>query len=676
MLLDEVRTSLLKEAQQSPNLLSDLAGLEQYIAESYHTRSFTELLQNADDAGASRFKVQRVGEHIFVANDGRIFNRSDFESLCRSAHSSKVRGPSIGYRGIGFKSVVSFAKSIHLFSGTLEATFSRERTAREIPQAKRVPLIRIPHPVEATKRKEFEREFRGILGEGYTTVFVFGDLVTAEIEAEFESFDFTSLLFLRNVRQVEFQTTATEEIVTVRRQVVDSKTHHIRLATSQGVSLWTVIKDGDIALAFAHDDTGICRLEEQDAVVHAFLPTGEATGLGIKINGDINTDPSRRQVTLDEHTAATIEQIANLIVDVIKDCLTGPIQSENPSALLAALVPSVDPRMMAFKRRSFGKELLYAIQRAAGTSFKNLRCRPSWLNVVDFQKLAHESRLRTLDRQMEEVEGLAAFLRFLGAADAIFDDLSEALVSASPSLLGCAEVVVYLTNRYLTKQVDLSYISLDWRIWPIDESFYSLSEAQRMSRPLNRKFVDMVSEQTTSPKELRFFIEHLTDASIVGMLLPEDAQETADILPRTSLPKTSAEPGGLKRQQLSLKKWRSGEQQVLALLNAQGYTLSDVTRQNLGYDLEGSTPEGSAIFIEVKSIDYPGQVFTLTNNEMAVATQKGEAYFLAIVRQSAETLDVALIQDPANQLEMTRRCQQWVWECSSYDFQPESFPLE
>jgi hypothetical protein len=32
-----------------------LAGLERYVAESYDARSFVELLQNADDAGAERF---------------------------------------------------------------------------------------------------------------------------------------------------------------------------------------------------------------------------------------------------------------------------------------------------------------------------------------------------------------------------------------------------------------------------------------------------------------------------------------------------------------------------------------------------------------------------------------------------------------------------------------------
>ena len=153
-MLEEVRRPLLEEARRSPTLLSDLAGLEKYVAESYDARSFVELLQNADDAGASRFAILRTGDSLLVANDGRPFTRADFERLCRSAASSKERGTSIGYRGIGFKSVVGFAETVHVFSGQLEATFSRELTAKEIPEATRVPLIRIPHAVEASQKRK------------------------------------------------------------------------------------------------------------------------------------------------------------------------------------------------------------------------------------------------------------------------------------------------------------------------------------------------------------------------------------------------------------------------------------------------------------------------------------------------------------------------------------------
>jgi hypothetical protein len=97
LILHSVRDELLNEAKRSPGLLADLANLERYVAETYHARSFIELLQNADDAGAKRFLVMQHGDWLICANDGRPFSRNDFYSLCRSASSEKQRGSSIGY---------------------------------------------------------------------------------------------------------------------------------------------------------------------------------------------------------------------------------------------------------------------------------------------------------------------------------------------------------------------------------------------------------------------------------------------------------------------------------------------------------------------------------------------------------------------------------------------------
>src|SRR3990167_9068231 len=119
MILDSVRDELLSEAKLSPGLLADLANLERYVAETYSARSFIELLQNADDAKAHRVYFAREGNWLLCANDGLPFNQDDFYSLCRSASSKKQRGQTIGYRGIGFKSVVGVADAVHLFSGTL-----------------------------------------------------------------------------------------------------------------------------------------------------------------------------------------------------------------------------------------------------------------------------------------------------------------------------------------------------------------------------------------------------------------------------------------------------------------------------------------------------------------------------------------------------------------------------
>jgi hypothetical protein len=666
-MLPKLRQSLLEEGRNSPALLSDLAGLEQYLAESYDARSFVELLQNADDAGACRFAVQKAGEFLLVANDGREFTREDFESLCRSAASSKHRGISIGFRGIGFKSVVGFAKAIHLFSGQLEASFSRELTAREIPQATRVPLVRIPHPVELGLRTQLAATLDKFKGEGFRTMFVFTDLVAAGIESEFAAFDATSLLFLRHVRQVELKATA-EAIVTVRREDVDSRTRTVRLASSEGVTNWTVIERDSMALAFVHDETGIARLEERQAVVHAFLPTLETTGFPFKVNGDISTDPSRTRIILDERTAAGIGSVARLIVDLIGDCLRAA-SPQTDVKLLAALMPVSDPRMASFQRRGFKTELYAAIKREAGGWFDTYLCRPQWLNAADFATLAEASGVKFVPRGFEGIDGLTGFLKFLGAREATIGDLSAGMTGVAPSIAGAAEVAAHLTNLHATKQIESKDISPDWKLWPIGDIPLSLDEVRKQDKALAETFTDLIVEKSGGGSELPRILESLTDSATVRTLLP--GKPAAG-----SQPQQADMSGMVATQRISLKRWRAAEQQVLEILKAWGWKVEDVSRQNLGYDIEGRTGEGEEAFVEVKSLDYPGQPFTLTSNEEAVARQKGAAYRLALIRQTNVHLEMALIRDPANQLKLTRQCRQWVWECAGYDFVPERFSLD
>lgn len=176
-------------------------------------------------------------------------------------------------------------------------------------------------------------------------------------------------------------------------------------------------------------------------MVHAFLPTHEKTGLSIKVNGDISTDPSRTRVVMDDRTASGIERIARLIVDVIAESL-GEEEGTLPRAdTIAALVPLSDPRTASFQRRSFRTDLLAAIQRSAEDRFKQLRYRPSWLNAVDFEKLAKASEIRAVGRDFENIEGVAGLFRFLGAREATLEELSPGLTVRAPSTPGAAEVI-------------------------------------------------------------------------------------------------------------------------------------------------------------------------------------------------------------------------------------------
>ncbi len=85
-IINSLRDEFIQEANSAPKLFKDLAKVEQYIAESYKSRSFIELIQNADDAQSTVFGVHGLNNGLIVANNGRPFTLEDVEALCRSIY--------------------------------------------------------------------------------------------------------------------------------------------------------------------------------------------------------------------------------------------------------------------------------------------------------------------------------------------------------------------------------------------------------------------------------------------------------------------------------------------------------------------------------------------------------------------------------------------------------------
>ena len=57
----------------------------------------------------------------------------------------------------------------------------------------------------------------------------------------------------------------------------------------------------------------------------------------------------------------------------------------------------------------------------------------------------------------------------------------------------------------------------------------------------------------------------------------------------------------------------------------------------------------------------------IANNEFSAAVQYKEKYYLAIVNQSDNYIEICFISDPINSLNMTKRVTKWEWYCNSYD---------
>ena len=121
---------LWDQLERQPELAGPWRQLFIQVQSPRHVLS--ELLQNADDAGATEAAVEiDDGEFIFSHN-GEDFSEEQFASLCRFGFSNKRTLHTIGFRGVGFKSTFSLGGEVRLVTPTLSVAFHQRRFTEPI----------------------------------------------------------------------------------------------------------------------------------------------------------------------------------------------------------------------------------------------------------------------------------------------------------------------------------------------------------------------------------------------------------------------------------------------------------------------------------------------------------------------------------------------------------------
>src|SRR3954447_13552506 len=113
------------QLEQDPELAGPWHQLFKQVQSPRHILS--ELLQNADDAGATEASVYITADRFVFAHNGEDFIEAHFASICRFGYSNKRALHTIGFRGIGFKSTFSLGDRVELFTPTLSVAFEKAR---------------------------------------------------------------------------------------------------------------------------------------------------------------------------------------------------------------------------------------------------------------------------------------------------------------------------------------------------------------------------------------------------------------------------------------------------------------------------------------------------------------------------------------------------------------------
>lgn len=657
MLITKIRESFINESINSPMLLSDLAQMEKYIAESYSGRSLIELLQNADDAGATEFYLKEIDNQTFiVANNGRIFDENDLISLCRSGASTKKRkSNTIGFRGVGFKSVVNYAEEVCLFSGEYNIVFSKRLTKEILNTSYDVPLIRIPHQCE---NNPYENLCKDLLKQ-YNTVFVF-NVKKPLYRKEIQEFDESCLIFLRNVQKVIFSGYTEVEYI-ARKKLISN--HIISVAISNqklSEEEWFVYSDNAISkyasIAFKVSKGMAIPADTTQSVVHSFMPTKNKLSIPFKINGDFSTDPSRTSVNIDEETRSAIKECSLLIKNILSDIHQSNVDKYSFLDILSKA--QIDP-LYHIKGESvndiFVKQLKEITKSIYGQSCYT---QPIGITEDDFLAICSTLGIKGIVNSPKN-NHLSKFLTAMGLEEC---PLIECLRATSKVVLSEASRVELLTKTIIKTRFGTDnnieqalntakLFSVNGTVLPIcqmnsstkvDSTFLELlfSKINGSIDYANFAKKHGIKEETEQQKPLKFVVEKLDTNS-----------------------------SRIKKQ--AIPKWRSVEKNVCTVLESlpDVKMVRDVSEQNLGYDIEVLMNDGKKQYYEVKSVEYLGAPISITNNEYSTANQYGNNYFLAIANQSYEDIEVCFIQNPIQTLFLSKRAIKWEWICSNYNGQ-------
>ena len=166
-----------------------------------------ELLQNAEDAEASRIKFVQYDDRLEVFHDGKPFTSQNLQGLCDIGKSDKADNLNqIGEFGVGFKSVFGICEIVKLFSEP--ANYSKEKEVNEYVQfAVEIHDFTQPEditmePMESQYTTRFV--FPYAIGETFSGFQSFGRLKTA-IAEKLQNLGITTLLFMKNLQQIDYE---------------------------------------------------------------------------------------------------------------------------------------------------------------------------------------------------------------------------------------------------------------------------------------------------------------------------------------------------------------------------------------------------------------------------------------------------------------------------------------
>ena len=284
------------------------------IAELYSGPShfIYELLQNADDAKASKVIFELTSKNLKITHNGkRLFEFDDVESITAVNSSTKKDDVNkIGTFGAGFKSVFAITKTPEIHSGDYH-----------------FKIVDYIVPKEISYPGEFDSTVM-ILPFNHSEISASD--AYKQIAEKLQALEPESLLFLRYIKEIQWRTESgkghylsevKEKSAILISQVNDEEKSKEYILFKKDITI-----DGvwlNIAIAYLLNEDNSKIIPVTDSRLFVFFPTKEVTGLKFLIHAPYKTTPSRESIPFDDKQNNTItNELSKLVsqsLHAIKD---------------------------------------------------------------------------------------------------------------------------------------------------------------------------------------------------------------------------------------------------------------------------------------------------------------------------------------------------------------------
>lgn len=309
---------------------------KELLADRYDDRThfIYELLQNSEDAIGKRGALKGPGtvkfilskSHLSVSHYGKPFDEADVRGICGIAESTKD-ATAIGRFGIGFKSVYTFTDRPEVHSGGED--FSIENYVQPLPATRKDR-----HPDETLIVMPLKADDEDAIDE---------------ITDGFRRLGANSLLFLRNIEEIEWQVnngpsgnyirSAHQQLdVHVRRVMVigqetdsgnEDPDEHPDVDAEWLIFEREVLSPDNKKIGFVEIAFSLTHAKDQprewrivpvtNSPLVVYFPTVVSTNLGFLLQGPFRTTPSRDNIPAkDPWNRGLIKETADLLLEALR----------------------------------------------------------------------------------------------------------------------------------------------------------------------------------------------------------------------------------------------------------------------------------------------------------------------------------------------------------------------